>query len=135
MINRIFVQTSFWKGEAGYVFCNGLCSVIFLFIQLADKRNSKIYKVNSFIENVAALKYSMSTERHLDRTGVFYITLLITIFKQGKLVFSNNYNLQINLPDTVWICTVIMLNCVTNHLLFKLISSLKEQCLCTYNLL
>ncbi len=47
-------------------------SLHFIFIPLTDKRNSKIYK-DSFIENLAALKYSMNTERKLDRTGLFLI--------------------------------------------------------------
>ncbi len=45
----------------------------FIFIPLTNKRNSKkIKSLNSFIKNLAALKYSMSTERQLDRTETFF---------------------------------------------------------------
>ncbi len=44
----------------------------FIYIPLTDKINRNIYK-QSFIENLAALKYSMSTERRLDRTEQFFI--------------------------------------------------------------
>ncbi len=57
----------------------GLCfSHYFIFIPFTEKRNSKINKVKQFIENLAALKYSMSTERQLDRTEQLFFSLLLS---------------------------------------------------------
>ncbi len=71
------MQTSFLEGRAGYEFLKERVSVhYFIFILLTDNINSQIYKVKQFIENLAALKYSMSTERRLDRTEQLFFSLL-----------------------------------------------------------
>ncbi len=70
---RIFVQTSFLEGRAGYVFLNGCVSVIISYLSCWLTRETvKYIKQNSFIENLVALKYSMSTESQLDRTEQFF---------------------------------------------------------------
>ncbi len=64
------MQTSFLEGRAGYVFLKGCVSVIISYLSRSlTKETVKYIKENSFIENLAALKYSMSTERQTNVKG------------------------------------------------------------------
>ncbi len=58
------MQTNFLEGRTGFVFLKGCVSVTVSYSSRSlTTERVKYIKENSFIENLAALKYSMSTER------------------------------------------------------------------------
>ncbi len=58
------MQINILEGRAGYAFLMGCVSVTISYLSpRLTTETVKYVKENSFIENLAALKYSMSTER------------------------------------------------------------------------